>query len=98
MISKLPSAPVIRAVAQLWIVRRHSHAMTYKVLAIVTGAVGSLLIIYGIIAQGSEGMTLFAFGLTTLMPAPATTLLCRYRVTHGKRISYGTAVAGGFGA
>ena len=72
--------------------------MTYKVLAIVTGATGSSLIIYGSIAQGSPGMSLFLFGLMTLLIVPAMALLCRYRVTHGKRISHGTAVTGAFGA
>jgi hypothetical protein len=34
--------------------------------------------------------------LTTLMTPPATALLCRHRVAHGRQISYGTAVTGGF--
>jgi hypothetical protein len=71
--------------------------MNYKMLTIVTGAVGGLLAIDGIITQGSAGMTWFALGLAVLMPVPTTTLLCRHRLRHGKRISYGTAVAGGFG-
>ena len=43
-------------------------------------------------------MTWFALGLAILMPVPATTLFCRYRVRHKKKISYGTAIAGAFGA
>ena len=69
-----------------------------KALAVVTGVAGSLLIFYGCIAQGSPGMQLFLFGLTTLLIVPATALLCRHRVTRGMRVSYGTAVVGAFGA
>jgi hypothetical protein len=38
------------------------------------------------------------FGLLTLLIVPATALLCRHRMRHGKRVSYGTAVVGAFGA
>ena len=69
-----------------------------KALAIVTGVAGSLLIFYGSIVQGSQGMMLFLLGLTTLLIVPVTALSCRHRVTRGMRISYGTAAAGGFGA
>lgn len=69
-----------------------------KVLAIVTGVTGSLLIFYGSIVQGSPGMMLFLVGLTTLLIVPVTALLCRHRIMRGMRISYGTAVAGGLGA
>ena len=69
-----------------------------KALAMVTGLGGSLLLFYGSIVQGSPGMTLFLFGLTMLFIVPVTALLCRHRVTRGMRISYGTAMAGGFGA
>src|SRR5437867_6539617 len=69
-----------------------------KAFAIMSGVAGSFLIFYGSIVQGSPGMTLFLLGLMTLLIAPVTALLCRRRVTRGMRVSYGTAVAGGFGA
>jgi hypothetical protein len=68
--------------------------MRIKALAAVTSLAGALLIIYGTIAS----LTLFMFGLTALLIVPLTALLCRYRVTRGKRVSYGTAIASAFEA
>ena len=72
--------------------------MKTKALAAVPGIVGGLLIVYGLIIQGSPGMMFFALGLATLTIVPVTALLCRFRIKRGDRISYGTALTGAFGA
>ena len=67
-------------------------------LAAVPPVVGSFLIIYGTILQGSPGMMFFAIGLATLLIVPVTALFCRHRMRHGLGISYGTAAAGAYAA
>ena len=69
-----------------------------KAFATGTGLAGCSMILYGSIVKGSPGMMLFLLGLTTLLIVPLTALLCRHRTTRGMGISYGTALAGGFGA